>query len=181
MAKTCPHPKPPKKHIEAKGQKEGTVTAIQTSRRTHEDHVEEFRRPQQQAELTSAVGRTSGRLSGMSAPGSAGRPRLGPTVFVEVEVNEVKTHALVNTGSPATIITLDFVLQILAEQRDWRLTPTKWKEETIRRFSPPNPSLLSETKCCTRLQVTTLSELFHQAVCVRNSSRRHTMGGLGPT
>ena len=47
--------------------------------------------------------------------------QLGPAVFVAMEVNDVKIAALVDTGSAATIISLTFVLQILADQRDQSL------------------------------------------------------------
>ena len=105
------------------------------------DRVEELRRQLREAELSSAVERTSGRLSIVSATDDSERPRLGPTVFVDVEVNEVKTIALVDTS--ATIISLDFVLQVLADQRDQRLTPVQWKEKTLQRFSSPEVSLTS--------------------------------------
>jgi hypothetical protein len=36
------------------------------------------------------------------------KAKLGPTVFVPVAVNGVTTKALIDTGSPATIISLDF-------------------------------------------------------------------------
>ena len=40
-------------------------------------------------------------------------PRLGPTVYVPVAVNGVSTDALVDTGSPATIVSLEFALKVL--------------------------------------------------------------------
>jgi len=93
--------------------------------------------------MATAVEKTSGRLSVVSAAKSGVGPWLGPTVFVDVEVNGVETPALVDTGSPATIISLDFVLQILADQRDRHLTPTQWKEKTLQMFTEPEVSLKS--------------------------------------
>lgn len=71
------------------------------------------------------------------------KPRLAPTVFVDVSVNDVRTPALVDTGSPATIISLDFVLKILADQRNRSLTPAQWKQETLKKFSAPEVTLKS--------------------------------------
>lgn len=45
------------------------------------------------------------------------RPWLGPTGFASMAVNGVPTEALVDTGSPATIVSLQFVLQVLQQNR----------------------------------------------------------------
>ena len=67
--------------------------------------------------------------------------KLGPTVFAPVEVNGVPTKALVDTGSPATTISLQFVLKVLANQ--W--TPVQsvhhWKQCVRKKFSSPSVAL----------------------------------------
>ena len=70
-------------------------------------------------------------------------PNLGPTVFVSVEVNGVNTNALVDTGSPATIISLEYILQILADQREQHVPLGQWKKQVLQRFSAPDAALRS--------------------------------------
>ena len=70
-------------------------------------------------------------------------PNLGPTVFVSVEVNGVNTSALVDTGSPATIISLEYILQILADQREQHVPLGQWKKQVLQRFSAPDAALRS--------------------------------------
>jgi hypothetical protein len=137
LIRACPYPKT-KKDTKAKGRKEGTVTAIHEAE-TPEHRVEKLRRSLREAEMKIAVGQTSGVLRNVSTA-CDGRPHLGP---VDVEVNGVKTTALVDTGSPATIISLDFVLHILADKRDRSLTSAQWRESTLRKFFALDVSLKS--------------------------------------
>ena len=53
--------------------------------------------------------------------------RLGPSVFVEVQVNGVPTKTLIDTGLPATIVSLDCILKIMASQRKSQQSPEQWK------------------------------------------------------
>ena len=119
------------------------MTTMQKEASNPKKHIEDLRRQLREAELSSAVQETSGTLSVVSVTRDAEETQLGPTVFVDMEVNDVKIAALVDTGSTATIISLPFVLQILADQRDRSLTPAQWREETLKRFSPPEVALKS--------------------------------------
>ena len=60
---------------------------------------------------------------------------VSSVVFARLEVNGVPTDALVDTGSPATIVLLGFILQVLAGGRDSKQTPAEWKMEMMKRFS----------------------------------------------
>ena len=75
--------------------------------------------------MADAVEDTAAMMYGMavSQPGSSSM--LGPTVLVEMEVNRVPVKALVDTGSPATIIALDWVLSVLAQERQRDQTPAE--------------------------------------------------------
>ena len=42
---------------------------------------------------------------------------LGPSVTTKVYVNGVPTEALIDTGSPATVVSLEFVLDIFSKRR----------------------------------------------------------------
>ena len=41
---------------------------------------------------------------------------LGPSVTAKVLVNGVPTEALIDTGSPATVVSLDFVLNVFGKE-----------------------------------------------------------------
>ena len=57
---------------------------------------------------------------------------LGPSVIVQLGVNGVLTDALVDTGSPATIVSLKFILQVLADSKDGQQTAEEWRENPSR-------------------------------------------------
>jgi hypothetical protein len=48
-----------------------------------------------------------------------------------VAVNGVSTKALIDTGSPATIISIDFILKVLARQQDSNQTIQQWKAKFL--------------------------------------------------
>ena len=66
---------------------------------------------------------------------------LGPSVTAKVLVNGVATEALIDTGSPATVVSLDFVLDVFVKEKAEHQTPAQWREETSKKFSPPSVSL----------------------------------------
>ena len=94
-------------------------------------------------EMADAVEDTTAMMYGMamSQPGSSSM--LGPTVLVEMKINGVPVKALVDTGSPATIIALDWVLTVLAQERPPDQTPGEWKKQTLKRFAAPEVRLKS--------------------------------------
>ena len=75
-------------------------------------------------------------------PGSS-ESTLGPSVFVKLGVNGVSTDVLVDTGSPATIVSLKFILKVLADSKDSKQTVEEWRKATMRRFSAPAVTLTS--------------------------------------
>ena len=52
--------------------------------------------------------------------------QLGPTPTTEVQVEGCPITNLLDTGSPATIVSLDFLLQTLAKQKPGE-TPKAWR------------------------------------------------------
>ena len=68
--------------------------------------------------------------------GTGASRRLGPAVYTETKVNGVPTKTLVDIGSPATIIMLDYVMDLLAAARKPHQTPAQWEKETLQKFSP---------------------------------------------
>ena len=104
------------------------------------ERVMELRRALQEPELEeslSLVAATMHVLTGKDRDGSS----VGPTPTVEVLFEGVPTHALLDTGSPVTIVSLNFVLQALVKQRNESQTPTEWEQEVKARLSPPKLTL----------------------------------------
>ena len=62
-------------------------------------------------------------------------------VYTEIAVNGVPTKTLVDTGSPATIISLDHIMGILAAEQGPQQTTSQWEEETVHKFSRLKVSL----------------------------------------
>ena len=127
LARTCPYRKQPKSQKEAQGRKEKMMSVVTSddSKVSKEQRVEELRKQLREAEMAAAVQNTAGTLS-MVTTSEGTVSQLGPTIFTSVKVNGVPTKALVDTGSPATIISLKFVLMVLAGERDSTQTPSQF-------------------------------------------------------
>ena len=69
--------------------------------------------------------------------------KLGPAVYSEVTVNGVKVTALIDTGSPVTLMSLKKAVQILALRTGEFRSPQEWKETTIAQLQTPTVLLKS--------------------------------------
>ena len=97
-----------------------------------------IRRRLQEVEKKLAQETRTQVLKTVSVEPGGGTGRLGPCVVAEVSVNGVPTKALVDTGSPATIVALEFVIDIFVRERRDHQTPAQWRAETLTKFSPPS-------------------------------------------
>ena len=68
--------------------------------------------------------------------GNVTGPSLGPAVSVELSVEGQPVKALVDTGSPVTIISIDCLLDILAKNQKAGQSKEEWKQEVEKRFLP---------------------------------------------
>ena len=103
--------------------------------------VEELWRRLREAE-TKAIARGKRRARTEASIGCEKRGKgLGPAVYTEIEVNGVPTKTLVDTGSPATIISLDHAMDILTAAQRPQLTPGQQKKEMVHKFSLPEVAL----------------------------------------
>ena len=50
---------------------------------------------------------------------------LGPSVTTNVYVNGIPTQAIINTGSPATVVSLEFVLNVFVKEKEEYKTPAQ--------------------------------------------------------
>ena len=140
MSRTCPYPKK-KRRNEAHGRREGTMSALTTSRREVQEKIEDLRRQLQEAEAQIAVEDSSDVLHSVSRVGDNTGGRLGPSVYTEVSVNGVPTRTLLDTGSPATIVSLEFVMSVMVGERKEGQSKEQWKIDTLRRLSRPDVTL----------------------------------------
>ena len=131
-AHDCTYPKQNKKDIEAKGKK----GAVKNLKEAGEESVkiEQLRQCLRELEMKAALNRMA-NLEGED------QLCLGPTVFVDVTVNRVKTAALVDTGSRATIFSLDNEMKILASQRDLSIPVKQWRERSFRHAMLPSRAM----------------------------------------
>ena len=140
FARDCPYPKTAQK--EARGRHDKVVSAMvpQPYIPSLREEMAQLRRKLQEMELAAAVTdatvitATTKRLEGQIS-------QLGPTIFAPVRVNQVTTDALIDTGSPTTIISLEFLMSILAKERGPGETPSQWQTRTMTRFSSPEVTL----------------------------------------
>ena len=92
-------------------------------------------------EVAAAVGVTAGVMHTAAAADKEPKCRLGPVIFTTIEVNGVPAKTLVDTGCPATIISLEFVVDVFAKNRSPQQTAAQWQVETCKWFSEPNITL----------------------------------------
>ena len=109
------------------GKSDNTVSSI-TSDEKSEDNSNG-----KQENISSELNKITVTMHGISSIGSV---QLGPILTTFVEVEGVTIEALLDTGSPVTIIELESLLQILAKQRDPDQTPTEWRAAVEARLEP---------------------------------------------
>ena len=57
----------------------------------------------------------------------AGAVKLGPAAYAKVEFEGCRVKALIDTGSPAIIVALDCLLDVLAKGRTKDQTTAEWE------------------------------------------------------
>jgi len=73
--------------------------------------------------------------------GSADGPVLGPTLFVEVLLEGQPVKALVDTGSPITIVSMKCLLDTLEKLRMPGQTVDEWRRGVMSRLQSPSLSV----------------------------------------
>ena len=149
--RTCPYPRQ-QKDREARGRKETSVACVEPTRNppsggeptlSRAEKVEDLRRKLHEAELAAAVHSTSSIIKNVTLSSNPSKTNLGPVITSKVEVNGITTEALVDTGSPVTIISLDFAMIVMARERNKYKKVEEWQEATLKKFETPEVSLKS--------------------------------------
>ena len=112
------------------------------STKSPEERVEDLRRQLHEAELAAAVNSAAPVIRNVTQVSST-KPKstLGSTILSKVEVNGISTEALIDTGSPVTIISLDFATIVMAKERNKFKNVEEWQEATLKKFEPPEVTL----------------------------------------
>ena len=75
-------------------------------------------------------------MHGVTSTDVLGDVKLGSVLTSIVKVEGEPVEALLDTGSPVTIISLEWLLQVLARQRRKGQNPDEWKAEVENRLAP---------------------------------------------
>ena len=138
-----PIPKTAENTKEAQGRK-AAIACVETEKippKSPQDLVTELRQKLHEAELAASVNSTAAVIRNVTESNQTPASKLGPTITTEVEVNGISTEALVDTGSPVTIISLDFAMIVMAKERNQFTNVKEWQEATLKKFETPQVSL----------------------------------------
>lgn len=138
LARACPYPRPNRRDHEAKGHPAHSVSAVRPVEAG--TPLRDLREQLQEAELAEAVRGAQAVIYNVSSY-EGSKVKLGPTVLTQVEVNGTPTDALVDTGSPMTIASLEFVMQVLGKERPQYHTSEEWETNVMKKFSHPEITL----------------------------------------
>lgn len=131
-------------HREVHGRKEHSVAHVSQAEGTsnqEQKKIEDLRQELHHAELAAAMKDAAGIIRSVVHSDGSLRSELGPTITSKVEVNGVSTDALVDTGSPATIISLDFAMVVMAKERPKFSSVEEWMSATQEKFETPTVTL----------------------------------------
>ena len=139
IARFCSYPEQ-QKDQEACGRKWLSVACVEpegTSTLSPKEKVEDLRRKLHEAELAAAVDSTAHVIRSVTQSSDSPVPNIGPMITSRVDVNGISTEALVDTGSPVTIISLDFAMIVMAKERNKFKSVEEWQDATLKKFEPP--------------------------------------------
>ena len=105
------------------------------------ERIAELRRQLQEAELNEALTKASATMHVIRSTGTSKSAQLGPTPTANVELEGSVTKALLDTGSPVTIVSLQFLLEALARQRPKSQSAEDWRAAVEERLEPSTVTL----------------------------------------
>ena len=94
-----------------------------------------------EAEISAALGDAMTTMHTVTT--SQSDAHLGPTLTAEVSLEGVPVKALVDTGSPSTIVSLKCLIDSLAKQKKSDESPAEWRKRIEKRLEPPGARLKS--------------------------------------
>ena len=87
-------------------------------------------------DVSSELDEIIATMHGISSDNVTCRVQFGPTLSAMIEVEGEAIEAILDTGSPVTIIQLETLLQMLANKQCSSETPAEWKAAVESRLDP---------------------------------------------
>ena len=100
--------------------------------------VDQLRKELQDAELQEALALQTEGTHVVKPKDESNNPALSPSIHVEVLLEGHPVKALVDTGSPVTIVSITCLLDILGKLRNPNQTMDEWKIQIQRKFQTPS-------------------------------------------
>lgn len=144
IARSCKSQK--RANQEASGQRVATLKADQKAEVPREsgpaaERVSVLRRQLREAELSQALEESTTTLHGIHTGTHPGDPPYGKRIETEVMFEDRPVQALVDTGSPVTIVSLKFCMEALKSLKRSDQTPSAWQTEVRKRLQEPSTTL----------------------------------------
>ena len=114
---------------------------IDHDRKQKQQRVVDLRRALQEVEVDESLSEVVATMRVLkSANGDEGNS-LGPTLSACMEFEGIPVEALLDTGSPVTIVSMQFLLEALAKQKPKEQGPTEWAAAVKSRLEHPSLTL----------------------------------------
>ena len=81
------------------------------------------------------------RILGISSTSENAKAHLGPIISTTVELEGTTTDVLIDTGSPATIVSLEFLIEARQKQKPTNQSLEEWEESFKSSISAPEVTL----------------------------------------
>lgn len=117
------------------------VAAINTSEGNPTLKVQSLQHELKVAQLEQALDRTKGTLHNVTPESSDDNRKLGPIITANVQLEGMNVTALLDTGSPVSIVSLDKFLMACAQARPQGQSPDEWEAEIRSKLHPSTVTL----------------------------------------
>ena len=101
-----------------------------------EKHEEKINHESNDADIGENINKVIVTMHGVTSTDVLGDVKLGLVLTSTVKVEGEPVEALLDTGSPVTIISLEWLLQVLARQQRKGQNPDEWKAEVENCLAP---------------------------------------------
>ena len=121
-----------------------TLVADAGPKQAQRASVAELQRALREAELEEATSCIDATICGVELGGEQREAvSLGPTFTTSLTIEGTPVEAMIDTGSPVTVISLEFLLKTLANRRPIKQSIEDWRVEVRKQLEEPRISLRS--------------------------------------
>ena len=99
---------------------------VDHDRKQKQQRVVDLRRALQEVEVDESLSEVVATMKVLKSANEDEGNSLGPTLSACVEFEGIPVEALLDTGSPVTIVSMRFLLEALAKQKPKEQDPTEW-------------------------------------------------------